>query len=60
MPDRLTPSELRERAREHREGAARDPNPTTRQGRLTLADEYERLAAAMEAESAKGHRNARM
>ena len=56
MPDRLNLTELRERAREHRESAARDPNPTTRKARLTLADEYERLAAAIEAESPAGVR----
>lgn len=51
MPQRLKPAELRERAREHRNAASRDSNPTTRKARLALADEYERLAAAIEVEA---------
>ena len=50
MPGTLKPAELRERAREHRAAAARDRNPTTCKARLKLAEEYERLAAAIEAE----------
>lgn len=51
MPDRLKPSELRERARDHRLTAARDADPVTRKARLKLAEEYERLAAALESDA---------
>ncbi len=53
MADRLKPADLRERAREHRQAAARDKNPSTRRARVKLAEEYERLADEIEATAKK-------
>ncbi len=43
-----SPTELRAQARRHREAAAREPDPQTREARLTLAAEYEKLAQEVE------------
>lgn len=56
MPYRLNAAALRERAREHRETAKRDDNPTIRDARIRLATEYERLAGALD-EPAKNARD---
>ncbi len=56
MADRLKPADLRERAREHRQAAARDKNPSTRRARVKLAEEYERLADEIEATAKKRDR----
>lgn len=47
LPD---PDHLRAQARHHREEALRTTDPTARAQRLLVADEYEKLANAIEAE----------
>ncbi len=44
----LSAAELRAKAQEHREAARLDNNPTTRNARLKIAIEYERLAEVKE------------
>jgi len=46
-----SPDELRTQARNHRETALRATDPKSRQMHLTVADEFEKLAAAIESES---------
>ena len=45
-----SPAELRTQARHHREKALKATDPKTRQMHLTVADEFEKLAEAVEAE----------
>jgi len=53
MADQLpSPAELRTQARHHREKALRVPDQKTRNMHLTVAAEFEKLAAAVEAELA--------
>jgi hypothetical protein len=51
MADQLpSPAELRTQARHHREKAVQATDPATRKMHLTVADEFEKLAAAVEDE----------
>jgi len=50
----LSAAELRAKAQEHREAARLDNNPTTRNARLKIAIEYERLAEIKEHGSGGG------
>jgi hypothetical protein len=49
-----TPAELRAQARHHRDEALRMADPKGRAMRKALADEYARLAAVIEFETAEG------
>jgi hypothetical protein len=44
------PAELRTQARDHREKALQATDPTTRKMHVTVAEEFEKLAEAVEAE----------
>ena len=48
------PDELRTQARQHREEALKATDPKNRQMHLTVADEFEKLAAAVETERRLG------
>ncbi len=50
----LSAAELRAKAQEHREAARLDNNPTTRNARLKIAIEYERLAEVKEPKGSGG------
>lgn len=53
MADQLpSPAELRSQARHHREKALQAADPDNRKMHLTVADEFEKLAEAIEAERA--------
>ncbi|MBV8537910.1 MAG: hypothetical protein JO128_20100 [Alphaproteobacteria bacterium] len=54
MADQLpSPAELRTQARHHREAALQVADPKARTMHLTVAEEFEKLAAAVEAELAE-------
>ncbi len=51
MAEKLpSPDELRTQARSHRDQALRATDPNDRKMHLTVADEFEKLAAAIESE----------
>ena len=51
MADQLpSPAELRKQAQHHRDKASQASDPATRKMHLTVADEFEKLAEAVEAE----------
>ena len=51
MAEKLpSPDELRTQARNHRDEALRATDPNDREMHLTVADEFEKLAAAIESE----------
>ncbi len=57
MADQLpSPAELRMQARHHREKALQAIDPKYRKMHLAVADEFEKLAAAVEAERGAGPR----
>lgn len=51
-----SPAELRTQARHHRERALQATDPKNRKMHLTVADEFEKLAEAIEAEHGAGSR----